>query len=100
MVHNGIEYGLMAAYAEGLNILRHAGAGRGDHTADAETAPLAHPELYQFHQKTLTSRFLPWASGSWLSARSPMATNLTGYRSAAALPIRQPLRFSLRLRPL
>jgi len=48
MVHNGIEYGLMAAYAEGLNILRHAGAGRADRETDAETAPLGRPELYQY----------------------------------------------------
>ena len=48
MVHNGIEYGLMAAYAEGLNILRHANAGKTRAEADAETTPLAHPEHYQF----------------------------------------------------
>lgn len=48
MVHNGIEYGLMAAYAEGLNILRHANAGKTQAEADAETTPLAHPEHYQF----------------------------------------------------
>jgi 6-phosphogluconate dehydrogenase len=48
MVHNGIEYGLMAAYAEGLNILRHADAGRKERPVDAETAPLAEPELYQY----------------------------------------------------
>lgn len=48
MVHNGIEYGIMAAYAEGLNILRHANAGKAETTADAETAPLRHPELYQY----------------------------------------------------
>ncbi len=48
MVHNGIEYGLMAAYAEGLNILRHANAGKGARTEDAETAPLRNPELYQY----------------------------------------------------
>ncbi|MBI5443075.1 MAG: NADP-dependent phosphogluconate dehydrogenase, partial [Deltaproteobacteria bacterium] len=46
MVHNGIEYGLMSAYAEGLNILRHAGAGRKAHEKDAETAPLRNPEHY------------------------------------------------------
>jgi 6-phosphogluconate dehydrogenase (decarboxylating) len=40
MVHNGIEYGLMAAYAEGLNILRHANVGKRAQTADAETTPL------------------------------------------------------------
>jgi 6-phosphogluconate dehydrogenase len=48
MVHNGIEYGLMAAYAEGLNVLRHADAGLGERAADAETAPLAHPERYRY----------------------------------------------------
>jgi 6-phosphogluconate dehydrogenase len=48
MVHNGIEYGLMAAYAEGLNLLRHADAGLAERAADAETAPLAHPELYTY----------------------------------------------------
>ena len=48
MVHNGIEYGLMAAYAEGLNILKHANAGKQSHTADAETAPMRNPENYQF----------------------------------------------------
>ena len=48
MVHNGIEYGLMAAYAEGLNILKHANAGKQDRTADAETAPLRNPEHYQY----------------------------------------------------
>ena len=48
MVHNGIEYGLMAAYAEGLNILRHANAGKDKRAVDAETAPLQEPELYQY----------------------------------------------------
>jgi len=48
MVHNGIEYGLMAAYAEGLNILRHADAGLHVREGDAETAPLAHPEHYRY----------------------------------------------------
>jgi 6-phosphogluconate dehydrogenase len=48
MVHNGIEYGIMAAYAEGLNILRHANAGHAERAADAETAPVRHPELYQY----------------------------------------------------
>ncbi len=48
MVHNGIEYGLMAAYAEGLNILKHAGVGRRVEKADAETAPLRAPEYYQY----------------------------------------------------
>lgn len=48
MVHNGIEYGLMAAYAEGLNILKHADTGLRQRDADAETAPLEHPEYYQY----------------------------------------------------
>jgi 6-phosphogluconate dehydrogenase len=48
MVHNGIEYGLMAAYAEGLNIIKNANAGKVQREADAETTPLRHPELYQF----------------------------------------------------
>ena len=48
MVHNGIEYGVMAAYAEGLNVMNRAGAGLGARDADAETAPLAHPEHYQY----------------------------------------------------
>ncbi len=48
MVHNGVEYALMAAYAEGLTILHHANVGSQSQTADAETAPLAHPDLYQY----------------------------------------------------
>ena len=48
MVHNGIEYGLMAAYAEGLNILRHANVGKKTAAADAETTPLRNPEHYQY----------------------------------------------------
>ncbi len=48
MVHNGIEYGLMAAYAEGLGILHRAGIGREDRGADAETAPITHPQYYRF----------------------------------------------------
>jgi 6-phosphogluconate dehydrogenase len=48
MVHNGIEYGLMAAYAEGLDILKHANAGKQTRTLDAETTPLRNPEHYQY----------------------------------------------------
>jgi 6-phosphogluconate dehydrogenase len=48
MVHNGIEYGMMAAYAEGLNVLKNANAGKVSREADAETAPLDHPEFYQY----------------------------------------------------
>ena len=48
MVHNGIEYGVMAAYAEGMNILQQANIGKRQHTSDAETAPLRDPEAYQY----------------------------------------------------
>jgi 6-phosphogluconate dehydrogenase len=48
MVHNGIEYGIMAAYAEGLNVLRHANIGKQKHDVDAETTPLRDPEHYQY----------------------------------------------------
>ena len=48
MVHNGIEYGIMAAYAEGLNILRHANVGKKRGAVDAETTPLRHPERYPY----------------------------------------------------
>ena len=48
MVHNGIEYGLMAAYAEGMNVLRHANVGMETHEADAETTPLRRPEYYRY----------------------------------------------------
>ena len=48
MVHNGIEYGLMAAYAEGLNVLKHANVGNRTHATDAETTPLRNPEYYRY----------------------------------------------------
>jgi 6-phosphogluconate dehydrogenase len=63
MVHNGIEYGLMAAYAEGLNILRHANAGKTGRTADAETAPLRDPEFYRYDFK-LADIAEVWRRGS------------------------------------
>jgi len=52
MVHNGIEYGIMAAYAEGLNVLANANVGLREHEMDAETAPLEHPEHYRFEIDT------------------------------------------------
>ncbi len=67
MVHNGIEYGLMAAYAEGLNILRHANAGKQQRTADAETTPLRNPELYQYDLK-LDDIAEVWRRGSVISS--------------------------------
>ncbi len=63
MVHNGIEYGLMAAYAEGLNILHHANVGRSDHPPDAETTPLRNPEHYQYNFN-LTEITELWRRGS------------------------------------
>ncbi len=63
MVHNGIEYGLMAAYAEGFDILRHAGIGGEARESDAETAPLAHPEAYRY-QFDLAEIAELWRRGS------------------------------------
>jgi 6-phosphogluconate dehydrogenase len=63
MVHNGIEYGLMAAYAEGLAILRKANVGKEDRPADAETAPLTSPEAYQYDIDT-TEVAEVWRRGS------------------------------------
>jgi 6-phosphogluconate dehydrogenase len=63
MIHNGIEYGLMAAYAEGLNLLRHADAGLAERAADAETAPLAHPQLYSYELDVAAIAEL-WRRGS------------------------------------
>jgi 6-phosphogluconate dehydrogenase len=67
MVHNGIEYGLMAAYAEGMNILRHANVGKQQHAADAETTPLRDPELYQY-DLNLTDIAEVWRRGSVIAS--------------------------------
>jgi 6-phosphogluconate dehydrogenase len=88
MVHNGIEYGMMAAYAEGLNILRNANAGKRKAEADAETAPMENPEFYQFDIDT-TAVAEVWRRGSviesWLLDltaaalfRSPDLTEFAG----------------------
>jgi 6-phosphogluconate dehydrogenase len=63
MVHNGIEYGLMAAYAEGLNVIANADIGTRERAMDAETAPLEHPELYQYDIDT-TEVAEVWRRGS------------------------------------
>jgi 6-phosphogluconate dehydrogenase len=63
MVHNGIEYGLMAAYAEGINILRHADAGLEGRDVDAETAPLRDPEFYRYEIDTAAVAEV-WRRGS------------------------------------
>ena len=67
MVHNGIEYGLMAAYAEGLNILHRANAGKSDRTIDAETTPLRNPEHYRY-DFDLASITELWRRGSVIAS--------------------------------
>jgi len=67
MVHNGIEYGIMAAYAEGLNILHQANVGKQQHAADAETTPLRDPELYQY-DFNLTDIAEVWRRGSVIAS--------------------------------
>jgi 6-phosphogluconate dehydrogenase len=78
MVHNGIEYGIMAAYAEGLNVLKHANAGTVTRDADAETAPLSDPQLYQF-DLDLPEIAEVWRRGSvigsWLLDLTALALN-------------------------
>src|SRR5262245_23060947 len=69
MVHNGIEYGLMAAYAEGLNILKCADVGMQSHEHDAETTPLRHPEHYQYQFDVAAISEL-WRRGSGVVAGS------------------------------
>jgi 6-phosphogluconate dehydrogenase len=68
MVHNGIEYGLMAAYAEGFNILKRANIGGQKRVVDAETAPLRHPEHFQFDLNLPDIAEL-WRRGSVVSSR-------------------------------
>jgi len=68
MVHNGIEYGLMAAYAEGFNLLAHADAGLETHATDAETAPLSNPRLYQYRLDVAAIAEL-WRHGSIIASR-------------------------------
>jgi 6-phosphogluconate dehydrogenase len=88
MVHNGIEYGLMAAFAEGFNILRHANAGATSASHDAETTPLEHPDHYRY-TFDLAAIAEVWRRGSvvasWLLdlsaralAKSPDLANFAG----------------------
>lgn len=91
MVHNGIEYGLMAAYAEGFNILHNANAGKVKHAADAETAPLREPQNYQYDIDTAAVAEL-WRRGSvvgsWLLDLTALAlkgdANLTNFAGRVA----------------
>jgi 6-phosphogluconate dehydrogenase len=81
MVHNGIEYGIMAAYAEGLNILKHADTGLRQRDADAETAPLENPEFYQY-RFDLPAVAEVWRRGSvigsWLLDLTALALSRSG----------------------
>ncbi len=76
MVHNGIEYGIVAAYAEGLNVLKHANVGKTGHAADAETTPLRTPDHYQYDMN-LPAITEVWRRGSvvasWLLDLTAMA---------------------------
>lgn len=67
MVHNGIEYGVMAAYAEGLNIIANADIGTRDHEIDAETAPVQHPEYYPYDINTAEVAEV-WRRGSVIAS--------------------------------
>ena len=80
MVHNGIEYGIMAAYAEGLNIIRNADAGMRKREDDAETAPLEHPEHYQYEIDT-TDVTEVWRRGSVIGSWLLDLTALALFRS-------------------
>jgi 6-phosphogluconate dehydrogenase len=91
MVHNGIEYGLMAAYAEGFNILKHANVGKRGHESDAETTPLRQPEYFQY-DFNLDEIAEVWRHGSVISswlldltasalAKSPTLANFSGHVS-------------------
>lgn len=89
--HNGIEYGLMMAYAEGLNVLHHANIGKQERTANAETTPLRHPEYYQY-DFNLQDIAEVWRHGSvigsWLLdltaialSQDPQLSHFSGYVS-------------------
>ena len=91
MIHNGIEYGIMAAIAEGLSILRHANAGMAERETDAETTPLTDPEAYQYDLNVADIAEL-WRRGSvvssWLIdltaaalAKSPELSEFAGHVS-------------------
>jgi 6-phosphogluconate dehydrogenase len=67
MVHNGIEYGLMQAYAEGFNVLKHANVGLFDQSSDAETTPLRNPEHYKY-ELDLPAIAELWRRGSVISS--------------------------------
>src|SRR5258708_27122444 len=79
MVHNGIEYGMMAAIAEGLSIIKHANAGKEEQVTDAETTPLTDPEAYQYDINVAEVAEV-WRRGSVISSwlMDPTAAALAG----------------------
>jgi 6-phosphogluconate dehydrogenase len=81
MVHNGIEYGLMAAYAEGLNILKHANAGHAKREIDAETTPLRDPEHFQY-DLNLADIAEVWRRGSVVASWLLDLTAISLFRAA------------------
>ena len=95
MVHNGIEYGVMAAYAEGLNIIRNANVGKAEHEVDAETTPLRHPGHYQYDINVAEVAEV-WRRGSviasWLLDLTAAATfgdpELKSFRAGCPTPAR------------
>ena len=86
MVHNGIEYGIMAAYAEGFNILQHADVGKQGHEIDAETTPLRNPEYYQYDIDVPEVTELWRRLGSFPERTTPTSPSgrLTAARSASS----------------
>ena len=98
MVHNGIEYGLMAAYAEGLNILKNANVGKREHASDAETTPLRHPEFYQY-EMNLPDIAEVWRRGSVIGSWLLDLTADALHAGPAARRLRRP-RLRFRRRPL
>ncbi len=93
MIHNGIEYGVMAAYAEGLNILHNAGIGKRERAADAETAPLGAALFYQY-EFDLPQVTEVWRHGSVISS---WLLDLTA-RRCTRMPISKPLPAACRIR--
>jgi 6-phosphogluconate dehydrogenase len=85
MIHNGIEYGVMAAYAEGLNVLKHANVGADAHEPDAETAPIRFPDHYKYHFDIAAITEL-WRRGSVVSS---WLLDLTAAALAADPALRQ-----------
>ena len=93
MVHNGIEYGIMAAYAEGLGVLRSANVGKQQHGIDAETTPLRNPEHYQY-DLDLTDIAEVWRRGSVIASWLLDLTATALHEESYSVEFRRP---SLRL---